>query len=105
MQAEPESARLMANLCIWTNNTTKTNVEKNMCREPVCPVQGWGKFATLAYSAMIMDCTESLTWGSTAIIAGLLPNGPASTAAYSITIQSYRCGAHAVFAAAWLLPA
>ena len=53
-------------------------------------LQGWGRFAKLAYAAGLMDCTESLTWGGTAILAGLLPNGPASTAAYSITIQSYR---------------
>ena len=52
-------------------------------------VQGWGKFARLAYAGMVMDCSENLTWGGTNIIAGLLPNGPASTASYSVFIQTY----------------
>ena len=26
-------------------------------------VQGWSKFAKLAYAAMFMDCSEAFTWG------------------------------------------
>ena len=54
-------------------------------------VQGWSKFAKLAYAAMFMDCSEAFTWGATAILAGVLPNGAASAAAFSVTNQFYRC--------------
>ena len=54
----------------------------------MCDVQKWGAFAKLGYAAAAQDCTETFTWATMAVFAGLLPNGPAATASWAVWNQT-----------------